>query len=211
MVLSVAIQHHPSRAYLIPSLLAALPGAEVIEDPDPEGPRSAWRTYREAIRRTPDTATHRLIVQDDVLLCRNFLAAVERAVASRPENLLCFFHAPDPRENLWIIHAAMNEGSAWADISTGRWIPVLALAWPVELAACLLEYVDSQDWPAEFIADDEIVGRFAHACEVQVFTSCPSLVDHTDAPSVKLRHQVADEGRRAAYYIGDGDPLAIEW
>jgi hypothetical protein len=209
--LSVAIQHHESRAYLLPPLLASLGPADVVADPNPTGVRSAWRTFRRAIEETPPDCTHRLIIQDDVTVCRNFRAGIELAIASRPEDILTFWHGDQPRENLFRLQAAMTEGSPWAELNVQRFLPVVASCWPRELAECLIEFVDAQDWPAEFVADDEIAGRFARTCGVRCFTSCPSLVEHGDEVSVMLRAQRCDEGRRAAFFIGDGDPLAIDW
>lgn len=159
----------------------------------------------------PDWATHRCIIQDDVWVCPDFTAAVERAVESRPDDILTFWHGEHPRENIFRIGAAMTAGEPWAELNVARFVPVVASCWPRELAECFLPWVDEQDWPPEFVADDEIVGRFARACEVRCFTSCPSLVEHSDEPSVMLRAQRCDEGRRAAFYIGEDDPLVIDW
>lgn len=209
--LSVAIQHHPNRAALIPALVEALDGAAVVTDPDPTGPRSAWRTYRLALERTPSTATHRLIVQDDVEVCRNFRAAAERACAAHPDDLIAFFHSTQPAENLHWIRIAMHDREPWVALNVQRFIPVVALCWPRELAECIVEWFDEQGFPPAFTADDEIVGRFARACEVRCYATCPSLIEHTDVPSVGRRDQPAHRGRRAAYYIGDADPLEIDW
>lgn len=209
--LSIAVQHHPSRAALISPLLAALGAADVIADPNPDGHRSAWRTYRRALETTPSGATHRCIVQDDTVPCSHFATVAERAVASRPEDILTFWHGEHPRENIFRIEAALQAGEPWAELNVQRFVPVVASCWPVELAGCFLAWVDEQDWPPEFVADDEIVGRFARDCGARCYTSSRSLVEHSDEPSVMLRAQRADEGRHAIYHIGDGDPLAIEW
>lgn len=211
MVLSIAIQHHPSRTHLIPALLASLPGAEVVEDPEPLGRRSAWRTYRRCIELTPELATHRLIIQDDVILCPNFTQAAERAIAAHPDALVAFYDGGEQSDNTWKVNAARMQGDAWVQLDVHRWIPVLALSWPAEHTIGLLEFVDAQHWPVEFVADDEIVGRYAREAGLLAFATCPSLVDHTDELSIGRKPQASYEGRRATWFIGSDDPLGIDW
>ena len=79
------------------ALASPLSDAELVVDPDPFGTyRSPWRTYRAALERTPARATHRLVIQDDVTLSRDFDVVVRKAVAARPDRLLVFFVGGQP-------------------------------------------------------------------------------------------------------------------
>lgn len=218
MGISICIQHHPRRADLLTGLLSALTPAkvQVIRDPDPSGPAGPWRTYRRALETTPAWASHRVILQDDVTLCRSFFSTLERALAARPDQLVALCVCARPRISARRIHSAAHDGRSWAVLDISRFVPVIALAWPAELIAPALEWVDQQTWPREFTADDEIVGRAARALRLEVLATVPSLVQHEDmVPSLIGRRVLAggrDPGRVAALFVaGNADPAAIDW
>jgi hypothetical protein len=74
-------------------------------------------------------------------------------------------------------------------------------------------WVAEQPWPADFIADDEIIGRFCQAHDVFPLASVPSLVEHrTEVPSLMFARRLDDPGRRAACLIGPScDARGIDW
>lgn len=210
--LSVAIQHHPARAELIEPLRVALEPADVLvaTDPEPEGRPSPLRTYLEALRLAPAWATHHLVLQDDAVLCRNFTPAALLALESRPDGPLTFFVSEQHRESAHHIRGAYGRGERFVAVPSRRWIPAVALAWPAELVPRFLEYVEAQRWPGMFVADDEAIGRFCRLEHVEVLATVPSLVQHPDIPSLIGRRRIR-AGRRAIHYIGNDDPLELEW
>lgn len=217
MPLSIGIQHHPKRAHLLPPLLDAIGAqAEVVTDPDAANPfPSPWRTYRHALEITPAWATHRLILQDDVQLCRDFAPTVAAAVRAQPHRLLAFFVGGHPVEHAREVYAACDRDECWAEIDNLRWCPAIALCWPVELIQPCLTFVDEQRWPIKFRADDEIIGRFLRDRGELALASVPSLVQHPDnVPSLVGMRAMGgqDIGRIAACFIHpDCDPLSIDW
>ncbi len=164
---SIAIQTHPKRSELADGLLAYLLAqggdAELASDPEPLGIPSPWRTYRHALDTTPSWATHRLIVQDDTLPCDDFVPAARLALTARPDRLVSFFVAGEPSECAHAVLQAGASGQHWARLSTHRWVPCIALAWPVALIPLALAWIDEQQYPETFRGDDEIVGRAATA------------------------------------------------
>jgi hypothetical protein len=210
--LSVAIQAHPARTDQAEALAAAT-GGTVVYDPDPDGHPSPWRTYRAALDATPADATHRLIIQDDAVACAGFRAAAEAAVAARPTEPVTFYHGGQPREHISRLRATVAQGLPWATFTRYRYIPAVALSWPVGLIAPSLAWIDEQRWPVEFSADDEIIGRAFTQLRQPLHVTVPSLVQHTDmGPSLVRRyHRPGDPGRIAAFYIGDHDAASIPW
>lgn len=216
---SIAIQHHPARAELAEALLALLRAdgahADLAADPDPDAAlRSPWRTYRHALETTPPNATHRLVLQDDVLVCDGFPAAAAAALAARPDRLVTFYVGGNARLAAARVTHAAAQGHAWADLRHFSWCPAVALAWPVDLIAPLLAYVDRQRWPETFRADDEIIGRYLRSAGALPLATVPSLVDHPDdVPSLigTRARGGRDRGRIAACWIGDCDASAIDW
>lgn len=220
--LSVAVQHHPKRDYLIEPLLAALgdPEPEVVAAPDPDGRPNPWREYRRALETAPPKATHRLVFQDDAHPCRDFQKAARRAVAARPDALVVFCVLGAPRSWAARVTVAAGAGRSWAELDVHRlrtWLPVVAVSWPAALIEPALRWVDRQRWPHSFVADDEVVGRVANGMPLPVLATVPSLVEHPDdvPSSVGRRSPRAglDPNRVAACFIDDEecDPLSIDW
>lgn len=203
MKLSVAVQHHPSRADLIPALLARLRGldVEVVSDPEPDSYRNAWRCYRECLMTTPDDATHRVILQDDTTPCRDFKRALEEAILARPDRVLVLFHGGRPEENMMGLKLAWDRGHAWARLVSRRYVPVVAVVWPARLVCPLVCWVDEMQFPRGLTADDEIVMRALIAFDEWPLACVPSIVEHEDvvpkvhAETIVQRGQ--DPGRRA--------------
>lgn len=151
-IVSALVQHHPSRAHLLPELLerlAPLP-VQVVPDPQPHGLyRSAWRSYWACLRAFPDDATHVLIVQDDVTLCRDLPQALPAIVAGAQE-----FAQGDPLIALSLFHEVTDEQRAvldsWRfrtriapfmkpDVSWLPYYPLVATIWPRAARDALLE------------------------------------------------------------------------
>lgn len=212
-----AIQAHPRREGMAEALAAQIPGCEVVYDPDPYGYPSPWRTYRTALEATPADATHRLILQEDTALCRNFAAAAEAAVAARPGRLVAFF-VPGHWELGSRVLEACRRDEAWALLDNFRFCPAVALCWPAGMIGELLEFVDGKKWPETFRADDEIIGRYLHESRQWAYATVPSLVEHPDQVdslmSVHRAKQGLDPNRLAACWIGDCsecDAAQIDW
>lgn len=225
VALSVAIQHSPARAALAAALVAALDDrcVELATDPDPPPPGtpptdpgwSPWRTYRYALDTTPPWATHRLILQDDALVCPRFVQAARLALAARPDRVVTFYVGGNARLAAARVTHAAGRGDCWTEVPQFSWVPVVALAWPARLTGQVGPWVDRQRWPRVFRADDEIVGRFLRHAGESLCATVPSLVDHPDdVPSLigTRARGGRDRGRVAACWIGDEcDATAVDW
>jgi hypothetical protein len=183
---------------------------EVVDDPDPDGQPSAIRTYLECLRRTPD-CTHRLILQDDVELVRDFDVRVRVALLERPGQLVAFFVPGMGLPGRWMREAARS-GRDWLEFPTSvNWRPTVALCWPVSLVPEFLIYAE------EYIAhrlrlrkgtlwDDPVVGGFCRLYKLPVWATVPCLVQHPDlVPSlVKRRSYLGlNPARKAAVFVAD--------
>lgn len=191
--LAVAVQHHPARAHLIPELLARLGEADVVADPNPDGPRAPIRTYLECLRRAPAAASHLLIVQDDTQPCDDFRARAEAAIDERPTDLLAFFLAGAPIRSARLAMQARRRGERWALMHSGDWTPTVALVWPALLIPRFLTFVEKHPGIAK-TGDDNVTGAFVRIEKLPVWVTVPSLVEHPDRePSLIGRK--ASQGR----------------
>lgn len=217
MRLSVAVQHHPSRVETVKPLLAALgKRAELVTDPDPGAAiHSPWRTYRECLERTPLEVTHRLILQDDVEVCADFLIHAERAIKARPDRIICFHVSGAPASAARRIYQASDQGNSWAELDRNDWCPVVATCWPQFEIGPLLRFVDFKNYPDNFYGDDYRVGGFIRETKRSVLATVPSLVEHPDlVPSlIGTKNQAGLNPQRVACcYLPEGcDPNEIDW
>lgn len=224
---AVMVQAHPDRTEMAHTL-AEQCGGMVVFDPDPDHPRrSPWRTYRHCIESAPGyafgfttagSATHVLVLQDDTLPCRSFNEALPAAVSARPTDLLVFHVSGNPFEHKRALLDACSRDEPWAALRVGhRWVSAIATCWPAPMALDLLRYVDNAGWPSEFVADDEIIGRYASSEGVTPYATVPSLVEHTDmVPSLLGRKERYgnDPGRVAACFADNCagyDATQVDW
>jgi hypothetical protein len=205
--LSIAVQHHPARTALLPALRERLGTFELVADPEPDGIPSPLRTYREALRRTPEWATHRLVIQDDAWPCEDFARLAEAALAERLDDIVCFF-VPGSAGTRGPVLRASQAGERWARVRTGAWVPTVATSFPATIAADFLEFSSTRPMLRER-GDDGPLAKFCRRRRLQPWATVPSLVEHADrVPSLIGRKAAAggNPGRVAALYGGDPDP-----
>lgn len=207
--LSVAIQHHPSRPEL-PGRLARLLGRrsiETITDPEPDGERNPWRTAQAAWAATPSGCTHRLVLQDDVLPCHDFLRHARNAIGTMPDRIVSFYLGIYPTVTYRDMVIASARCAAWVRGHPSTWVPALALCVPAPLCASLAAFEDG----TTVVADDEVYGRWTRSEGLPWYCTIPSLVNHDDdAPSL-MRSPDALGARVASCWVGDHDPGLIDW
>jgi hypothetical protein len=205
--IQTVVQHDPRRAHLLPSLLPRLPkGATVVHDPGASDPqRSPWRCYRACLQTFSPAATHLLIVQDDVLVCRDFPDALAAVIAARPDVPVALF-VPGVMPNSRRVLDACWAGDRWAELDVLTWAPVVAVVWPRGHVGRLLEFAAAKDYPPSRFGDDSIVGDYAREQAVTIWATVPSLVEHPDTEA-SLVGTVAMGGanpqRVAACWLGE--------
>ena len=203
------VQHHPSRSKELLRLLGSLDVApQVILDPRPQSKPSAWRTYKLCLADLPQGATHVLVIQDDTVAVPNLTLAVEAAAAERPDDLVAFFHGPQPLEikpQLWGTYQA---ALPFWQVPKGRWIPTVALLWPVAAANDFLHWAEEiKHVPPDWNGDDNLVGEWAGKMRVRCSVTVPSLVEHPDDTYSLCKVQEM-RGRRRAVLLAEN---ATEW
>lgn len=216
MNVSYAIQAHPKRAALATELANSIHPCDVVYDPEPLASPNAWRCYRRALELTPAGATHRVVIQDDAIVCRHFTQVIPRVVAARPDKMVALFVAGMPHQSRMRVYWACDREEPFADLSWDQWVPAVAVVWPVAVIAPVLEFVDAQRWPASFTADDEIIGRATRSLGIEVLATVPSLVEHPDDVDSLAGNWAPMSGRNpdrvaACFIHPDTDPLEIDW
>lgn len=220
MTVLIRIQHAVGREVPRDRLLAQLPPAvEVITDTQAQERANPWRGYQLCLSHLPDEG-HVLVLQDDTIVCDNFVPAVEQIAAANPDTIVCLFVAGNPRRTVANVREALVKGRPYAWLAWHDFLPVVATLWPVHIATEFLTWATThaniRRLPGGPVArsDDAVAGRWLRFSRRRVRCTAPSLVQHPDDfPStiMKPAKHGRDLGRVAAHYIGDGDPLEIDW
>ncbi len=167
--LAVAIQHYPTeeRVRMKDRLLKQLdndPRIKVVADGD------LWTNCKACLRSAEQGATHILVLQDDIEVCRDFLETVERAVELRPDKHITFFTNRN-RE----LSQAMNEGKRWVRIK--RWLMAQAYVVPVSMVEPFIAFADSA-LKADIKFDDDRWCVYHLYTRTYVWAVAPTLVQH---------------------------------
>jgi hypothetical protein len=226
MRVSVAIQHHPSRRAALARLRAQLPTAQVVTDPDPYGERNPWRTYQQCLRRVPTGASHHLILQDDVIVCPDFIAGLEAAIAAHPTRVLSLCITENEPYNAQRVHIARLHGYSWVEL---MWLDQgsspQALVWPARIAidfawwrAPSHPHIDAMciaqgglPWSKD---DSRVIAEYWKHRGITAIATVPSIVHHPDdhpsltpiPPAIAHLHGA----RPTAYYTGKS-ALSVDW
>jgi len=179
-------------------------GWKVIRDESRDG---VWPTARRAwIDGLRHNATHHLVIQDDIAVCRDFLASVNKTLELHPTSPISYFDLSRT------ITDALDKGSHWATRRS------LSMAQAVVLPTDMI--MPALTWIGEFVkptaeGDDERFSAYFLSHNVEVWYTAPSLVDHVDNGHSLLKHpDTLPTGKRrvAAAFIGTGaSGLSIDW
>jgi len=209
--LAIAVMAHPSRMPMVAVLLDSLgrDDVTVIVDSEEAGP---WPTAQRCWKSCPDDATHMLILQDDVKVCRDFVAGAETVLSLRPQSPVAFY------ANHKVVERARQQGIPWAKIPRshglgGVWGQAQCL--PSSYIGPFLRWWDNKpegefedfDNPKH---DDWILGQFLKKNKKDVWATAPSLVQHM-CPSDSLIGY-SNKNKVARWYIGDNrSALSVNW
>ena len=203
--LSIAIQHTPSREdrrkwaqAMIEQLRSEDPSVPVavIEDTQLEG---CWPTYRRALEAAGE-ASHHLILQDDLALCRDFIRSVKEVIRVRPNNLLALY------TNASAVSRARERGESWVE-KLGVSGP--SVIWPRELICEFLQWQD-RHIDQDFLFDTVRVSMWLIKTSKRAFATVPSLTEHLGCESSTMG--LNNPSKVATWFIGeDRSALDIDW
>lgn len=181
-------------------------------------PPSPWDGYKQALTDPPD-CTHLLLLQEDVVVSRNFPLAVEKIAEAKPAEPVCLFLSWLPNQIVREARQALLRNQRYIAARPAKFCPVVAVLWPVAAIERFLEWSETArlpGHPGNVRSDDAVLGEWIRRKREVVWVALPSLVQHPDlVPSVKGRQNAnwgKDRGRVALNWIGpDADPLELDW
>lgn len=209
MKLSASVMAHPDRAEEVTALTSAL-DRHVPVYWDAEGPASGnadrvWRTARSAWQLHDPDADWHVLIQDDAVPCRDFLAGLEQALNYVPPDVVVSPYLGKgrsvPRRWETLAGLADQRGARWARTSKLMWGVCIVL--PVRLIPEMIERADKRYG----VPDDMRVAGWAERTGREVWYTWPSLIDHRTVPSL-TKHRATD---RVARRWHSGSALEIDW
>ncbi|MBY8881444.1 hypothetical protein [Actinacidiphila acidipaludis] len=173
---SVSIMAHPSRAARAERLRARFSvfPARVCYDPEPDGEPSTVRTARLAWQPWDPSATHHLVLQDDVTPTDDFEATLLEVVGHEPAAALGLFCEWGSYSS-YAVRLALLSGHAWTE-SVDSYFPTVAGLLPREAAAGLAAHLASRG--ADAIDDVAVFSYLTDAARLRVLLTIPQLVQH---------------------------------
>lgn len=210
MKLSISIMAHPVRESFVHELQKSL-GRTVPVAWDDEGPPSAdkqrrWRTARRAWELHAPSADWHITLQDDAIVCRDFLSAVKEALAHVPGDGIVNTYWGEP----WLAHRGMRALFQKAKMRRASWIGLdvvgsgVSIAAPVDTIPDMLKTCD-QDTMCNY---DARLGHYYHGTlGWMIWNTMPSLTDHRETESL-VGHGSAD---RIAANFHRGSGLQLAW
>ena len=190
-----------NRKALVADMVNELGNVEIITAIKGDG---VWGTARRAWAGGSLTDTHRVVLQDDVILCGKFREAVAATIEALPGGILNYY-----TQDTYAVEAAANIGNSWF---VSLMISGPAACMPRPVAQDFVAWADRHEWQLNKLAETSDDARIIAYCKLNqcpVFVSVPSLVEHAGQESLwKNREQI----RQAAWWAGkEFEPNSIKW
>ena len=213
--LSIAMMAHPKREAMVKKILAQLDREDVMVVWDKKGSR--WDTGKRAMLAYDPACTHHVVIQDDIVPCRDLFAGLVAALEHVPDDVpVCgYVGRVRPSADMVVVAArrARATGAVWLTMHTLNWGPLIAV--PTTVIPDMIAYCDRlKDVPNY---DRRLSRFFELRQEVRIWYTWPSLVDHADGPSLVPGRIATDRNKRvntrvAHTFIGaDASALDIDW
>lgn len=211
--LSVAMMAHPKRRDAAQQILTEL-GQEIPIVWDEINNR--WDTGRRSMLAYDPGCTHHLVIQDDVIVCRDLIAGVRRALEYVPDDApLCGYVGrvrPQKEATFRAAQEAFRVGASFVTMHTLNWGPLIVVP-----TGCIPEMISYCD-PLPVPNYDKRLSRYWELSrKVRVWYAWPNLVDHRDGPSLVPGRIGTDRSqnkscRVAHNFLGeDRSALEVDW
>ena len=205
-MIEVRIQHSPNRERQLDFLLHSLQTDKphnvkvtIINDDV-----SCWNGCRKALNCKAD---YICVLQDDVLVCKDFLPTIERLVKLVTDKPITLF---TPLE---MANTARTWQRSWMTIKL--WFYAQGYIMPRDLAKDFLDFAERHTNKRNI--DDEKLAIWVWKRDLRVWATMPSLVEHIGWGTTTIRTRNYDEyykidRRVAKYFIGyEKSGLDIDW
>lgn len=212
MDIAITVMHaswSPGRTELLSKIIDRLGGLnkikentkyfEIVDDINHDGiVPNAIRAFQKAIDAG---ATHTFVLQDDMWPCINFFEVINHLITLAPNDAISLYGPCH-----YATSAAKRRGHSWHRTADATWGGTIIL--PTQLTQDFVNFNNKYILP-EFRPDedDARLRMFILLNKIRLIHTNPSLLEHVGDIST-VGHP---PGRKAAWFIGDDDPMKIDW
>jgi len=208
---------HPQRAEIVSELTEQLEGFFVFGGSivwDHKNDR--WDTGRRSMLAYDPHCSHHVVIQDDVIPCRDLLAGLAYALDWVPKDAPVCGYIGRYQPMLPFLneatYAANREKASWITMHTLNWGPLVCV--PTEAIPEMIAYGDKLTHIPNY--DRRLSRYWELERQVRVWYTWPSLVDHRNSPSLVPGRESAKPrkpgGRVAHHFLGtDQSALEVYW
>lgn len=182
---SAVIMTAPARADLLPELDKAL--GEKLTRVSDDGGLGVWGNGRRALLSYDARKSHHLVLQDDVIPCRDLLAGIDEILRFVPEDNLVSLYLGAPRppnaENRYmqLAREADEKRASWVILDHVTWGPALVV--PTKHIDAIVKFGDGVG--PHTTSYDGRIGQWCAKNKISAWHTWPSLVAHRqDTPSL---------------------------
>ena len=181
-------------------------GTDTFWDTQKDGPWVSWQgawAYNQK-----HGSTHHVVLQDDILFCKDFPETIHRLVEARPQDMISGFL---PRKS---VTQAKEQGLFWVRTRSFLWAQCVLMPVPVGNAALTWisarESENAKEWRRD---DDARIRSWLKATNRPVYVAVPHPVEHIgDELGSVMKHNFQPEKRRAKFWLGeDGAGADLAW
>lgn len=156
----------------------------VFDDRGIYGGGGAWYNAKRIWKMPTKEFTHRLILQDDIVCCDDFVKYVQICVEKYPESIWTFYNG------CWIKNEQKKINTPYLKIN-GCKTSGQAICLPTSHISRMLEYTDNV-LGADFKHDDGRIGLYALMNDVDMMATIPSLSNHLQVKSMIPNHNAGN-------------------
>lgn len=160
-----------------------------------------WYNCKRAWENIPDDSTHHIVLQDDMMVCNNFLLTLYNILQANPTNIINIFASNN------ICNIALNNNKHWYTTFDGSWGGAVILP---------RAHFNWCSW-----ADNYLVNLGKHLCDtrlnyyaifnkLEIWNTAPGLIEHIGYDKSLIGHS-GEIWRKSCNFINNEDPLLLDW
>ena len=163
--------------------------------------KGIWWNYKQALAHRHPRSTHHLVLQDDMLPCKNFIPALHKILYLKQAEIIHIFASNNA------VHEALAQDKHWYTQTDGSWGGSIILP---------RHKFDWVDWADEYLndfsknCDDQRFDHYVMCHRFKIWSVAPSLIEHIGYDKSLIGNS-PKKWRLSKKYIGDDNPLEIDW
>lgn len=170
-MVDIRIMASPKRAGHVEEMLKKLklPETSVTWDDRPNGGDAMYTAKKAWLHPVPSGVKHRLILQDDIEMCDNFVETVNMIADAHQDCVLSLFSLSSPN------YSPHHKKSPYHQIDT---LNGCAIMMPTDIINPCMKWCDESTDEVLKLQDDLMITEYCRAHNIMMLTTFPNIVQH---------------------------------